>query len=123
MKSELPAFQKAYDLAKEILTRTGKFPRDYKFTLGDRLAILALQTLDLITRATYAKEKREYLDSANLNLERLRVLLRLSHDLGPLSIKGYEHVMVLINELGSQIGGWRKSLGGKHGHDNQEPLS
>jgi hypothetical protein len=37
LKQELPVVQKAYDLAKEVLPRVSKFPRDYKFTLGDRI--------------------------------------------------------------------------------------
>ena len=90
---ELPAIQKAYDLAKEILTRTAKFPREHRFTLGDRIASNVLAVLELLIQATYTKKKTFLLDDANLRLERLRMLLRLSRELGVMSNKGYEYVM------------------------------
>jgi hypothetical protein len=34
---ELVAITKAYDLVREMTQRVGKFPRDFKFLLGDRI--------------------------------------------------------------------------------------
>ncbi len=112
MKTELPAIQKAYDLAKEVLIRIAKFPRDHKFTLGDRIAQNVLSILELLTQAAYTKSKTKLLDEASLRLERMRMLLRLSRDIGALSNKGYEHVMGIVTELGKQVGGWRKQAVG-----------
>jgi hypothetical protein len=33
-KVELPAVQRGYDLAKELLPRVGRYPKEYRFTLG-----------------------------------------------------------------------------------------
>jgi hypothetical protein len=107
--------QKAYDLAKEVLPRVSKFPRDYKFTLGDRIVGNTLDILESLIQAAYSKEKTSLLAKADVHLERVRFLLRLSCDLGPLSQPGYEHVMGLITELGKQIGGWSKQAGASHG--------
>ncbi len=107
-RTDLPAVQKAYDLAKEILTRTAKFPRDHKFLLGDRLANLSLDVLDSLIKAQYSRDKLRPLDAANLGLDRMRHLLRLANELGPLPTKGYAHVTGILAELGAQIGGWRK---------------
>ena len=114
-KKELPAIQKAYDLAREILPRTAKFPRDLKFSLGLRIADNVLMVLELLIQASYTKNKARLLSDANLRLERLRMLLRLSRELGALSNKGYEHVMAIVTELGNQIGGWYKQAGGRDG--------
>jgi hypothetical protein len=113
MKKDLPAVQKAYDLCKEIIPRVSRFPRDYKFTIGDRIIGNCLAVLELLIQASYRRDKIALLDEANLRLERLRFLLRLCRDLGALSNKGYEHVMKMITELGSQVGGWRKQAAGK----------
>lgn len=113
MKKELPAVQKAYDLCKELLPRVSKFPRDVKFTIGDRIAVNCLNILEILIQASYSRQKIHLLNEANMLLERLRFLLRLSRDLGALSNKGYEHVMKIITELGSQVGGWRKQSAGK----------
>ncbi|NLH47508.1 MAG: diversity-generating retroelement protein Avd [Myxococcales bacterium] len=112
MKKDLPAIQKAYDLAKEVLVRLAKFPRDHKFTLGDRIADNVLTVLELLVQAAYTKKKVDLLDEANIRLERLRMLLRLSRELGALSDKGYEHVMGILTDLGQQLGGWRKQASG-----------
>ena len=77
-KKDLPAIQKAYDLAKEILSRTAKFPRDHKFTLGQRIAENVLMVLELLIQAAYTRNKARLLVDANIRLERLRMLLRLS---------------------------------------------
>jgi len=90
MKKELPAVQKAYDLCKEILPRVSRFPRDHRFTLGDRILDNCLSILELLIQASYSRQKIHLLDEANMRLERLRFLLRLCRDLGPLSNNGYK---------------------------------
>jgi len=113
MKKELPAVQKAYDLCKELLTRVSNFPRDYKFSLGERIIENSLAILELLIQASYSQQKVKFLDEANMRLERLRFLLRISRELGSLSNNGYEYVMKMITELGNQVGGWRKQASGK----------
>lgn len=105
--------QKAHDLAKELLPRAAKYPKDYKFSLGDRIVDHTLDILELLLQAAYVRNKMRLLDEANLKLERLRRLLRLSNELGPLSNKGYEYVSKMVDDLGRQIGGWRKQAAGK----------
>ena len=113
MKQDLPAVQKAYDLGKEILPRVGNYPKEYKFSLGERLNDNVLDIIELLVQAAYTREKVNLLDRANMKLERMRFLLRLSHELGALSTKGFEHVMKMVTELGRQIGGWRKQAAGR----------
>lgn len=122
MKAQLPAVQKAHDLAKELLPRVAKYPKDYKFSLGERITDHALDILELLIQASYTKSKVRLLDEANLKLERLRRLLRLSNELGALANKGYAYVSKLVDELGRQIGGWRKQAAGnpgRHGSPGQ----
>ena len=58
------------------------------------------KVLELVVQAVYTKNKSDILSNANLRLERLRMLLRLSRELGALSNKGYEYVMAIVTELG-----------------------
>ena len=117
MRQELPVVQKAYDLAKEVLPRVSKFPRDYKYTLGDRIAENTLEILENVIQAAFRKERRPVLENINLSLERLRFLLRLACDLGSLSWNGNEHVQKIVNELGQQVGGWLKHSSPPHAQD------
>ena len=45
MSEELKVIQKAYDLCVYLVPLANKFPRDYKFTLGDRVTNAVLGAL------------------------------------------------------------------------------
>jgi hypothetical protein len=122
MRQDLPAIQKAYDVAKELFQRVGNFPKEYRYNLGDRIIESVLGVLENLTVAAYSSRKGELLDEASLKLDRLRILVRLSRELGPVSNKGYEHIAVMTDDLGRQIGGWRKQTGGKHAQNLKEPV-
>ena len=64
MAEELKVVTKAYDLVMWLLPQVSKFPRDYRFVLGDRIMNGALDVLELLVEASYERDKRE--------LERLR---------------------------------------------------
>jgi len=49
----------------------------------------------------------------DLGMEKLRVLLRMCHDMEYLDHKGYEFASRKINEAGKMVGGWRKQQEGK----------
>ena len=74
-----------YDFLLYLIPELSKYPRNQKFLLGDRIETLALDILDDFIVAYYSKQKLERLREANLKLERLRYLIRLSHDLKLLS--------------------------------------
>ena len=78
--------------------------------LGDRTETLALDILDDVIVAYYSKQKFERLQNANLKLERLRFLIRLSHDLKLLSNQKYGVISQKFNESGGTVGNWLKSL-------------
>ncbi len=87
MPKEVDAITKLYDFILWIIPKLEKYPRTQKFILADRIEALMLDILDLLIEAAYTKRKQELLMSANLNLEKLRYLIRLSKDLQLLSIK------------------------------------
>ena len=108
-ESTLTAVPKLYDVITWLVGRVEKFPRSQKFTLGDRIVNLALDILELLIEATYTRDRLPLLRRANIQLEKLRYLIRLSHDFKLLSTKQYRHISGEINEVGKRIGGWIKS--------------
>ena len=108
MSQKDQAVPKLYDFIQWLLPQVAKFPRSHKFTLGDRIINLVLDTLQLLIKATYRKQKVELLQEANLNLEQLRYLIRLCKDLNLLGLKRYEYASKGVNEVGKLIGGWIK---------------
>lgn len=53
---------------------------------------------------------RSILLQADVTLTKLRLYLRLCHDLDLLSRGQYEHVSRSVDEIGRLLGGWRKLL-------------
>ena len=101
-----------YDFLLYLIPELSKFPRDQKFVLGDRMETLALDILDDLITAYYSStNKRSVLNSTNIKLERLRYLVRLSHDLKLISNKKYGIISGHINKIGGTLGNWIKSLG------------
>lgn len=90
MPKEVDAVTKLYDFLLWIVPKLEKFPRSQKFLIADRIETIMLDTLDLLIEATYTKRKSGPLRAANLKLEQLRYLIRLSKDLKLLSLKSYE---------------------------------
>ncbi len=95
-----------YDFTKWLLNKTEKFPKKVRFTFTNRVDNNALETLMLLVDARYNKEKKDRLKEINMNLEKLRILIRMSNDLGYIENKGYEYASKKINETGRMIGGW-----------------
>jgi four helix bundle protein len=108
-QSELPVIQKAFDLAREMTQRTRKLPRDLKFVLGDRILETSYDVLDILIEARYARDRRHLLVRANLLLERLRYQVRLCMEERLISVRQYEHVARLTDEVGRMVGGWAKA--------------
>jgi hypothetical protein len=61
---------------------------------------------------SYTRQKIALLDAANLKVEMLRHLVRLAKDLQVLNVSRYEHAARLLDDVGRQIGGWRRSRRG-----------
>lgn len=109
---DLPIFVVWMEFVKWLLPVTEKLPKRVRFSLADRMDNLALDVVEDLVEARYARDKGPVLKRANLRLEKLRVLLRLCHDFKYISYNSYEHSLRSINEAGRMLGGWIKH-GGK----------
>ena len=107
--AELTVITKAYDLVREMTRRVGKFPRDFRFLLGDRILRNVYDVLDCLIEAKFSKEKLVTLGRANLRLEQVRFQVRLAHDEKLISTHQYEVAARLVDEVGRLVGGWRRS--------------
>lgn len=106
MTKEVDALTRLYDYILWVLPRIDKFPRNRKFTLGDRIENLLLDLLALLIEAAYTRNKSGLLKKANLKLEQMRYLLRMAKDLGLINMKSYAFSAKSIDQIGVSIGGW-----------------
>ena len=91
-----------------LLDHTEKFPRRLRLTLTNRIDNMALGVFEALVEARYTKNRRSILARVNLELEKLRLLLRLARDRGCLSRRSFEHACKEINQAGRMVGGWIK---------------
>lgn len=104
-----PALEAMYRFMLWLVPAVEKFPRSQKFLLGDRIQATAMEVLERLVEATYTKERQGLLAQANLGLEKLRFLFRLSMDLRHLDLGRYEHAARALDEVGRMVGGWKKA--------------
>lgn len=85
-----------------------KFPRNYRYTLGNKIEEHLYSLLECIIQAQYSKKKNYFLQKANLSVEMLRHFMRISFKQKITTSKQYEAFAKQLNIIGSQIGGWKK---------------
>ena len=103
-------FQKTYILIREIYKDCNNFPKSQRFVLGQRIENTAVNIVEHIVAANTAGDKASYLAELSLEIEKLRIFLRLSKDLSFLSFKRYELLSARLDEIGRMLGGWAKSV-------------
>lgn len=107
---ESPIFSRTYDLLLWLLPQASKFPRVHRFGLGERVVEQALDFQEILIRAGLSrKERASLLTDADVQLAILRQNLRLCKDLELLKLNQYEHVAIMLAEIGRLLGGWKKS--------------
>ena len=109
MFQNLPIFQKSYDAILWLYPTVNKFPKSQRFVLGQRIENTILRILEGIIDANQERNKLSYLKQTSVELDKLRILIRLSKDLRFISIRQYGFGAGKINEIGKMLGGWIKS--------------
>jgi hypothetical protein len=106
--NELPIVQKTYDLIKWYVPILNRLPRTHKFLLGDRMIGGLYDILEGLILARYAQEKLAKLENLNGKIDILRHQTRLLREFDLMSTERYEYVVKLVNDIGSELGGWIK---------------
>ena len=108
--AESPIFTKTHDLMVWLGQALERFPKSQRFRLAMRIddALFAFHSALLL--AVRSRERRLILQEADLELEKLRLYLRLAQELKCLSFKQYEHAIRMVNEVGKLLGGWIKKI-------------
>lgn len=115
-KSDVVVLPLLYDLIVWLSDKISAYPKKFKYSLGERITNTLLDILERLIEARYSgKKKSHFLRQANILLEKLRYLVRLSKDLQCVSIKEYEYAANKLHEIGSMVGGWEQYSKEKEG--------
>jgi hypothetical protein len=103
-----PIFARTYDLVKWLIPLTVKFPRHQRFVLATAMQQAALGLQERLIEAVRLPNSANTLRAADVELDKLRFYLRLSHDLGYISLGQQCHAGQVLAEIGRLLGSWQK---------------
>lgn len=109
MLEQLTIFEKTYQLIAWLYPTIQKFPKSQRFVLGQQVESVALDLLRGIIRANASRAKLPILYDVSVDLDTLRILLRLCKDLKFISLRQYAFAAEMVNEVGKLLGGWIRS--------------
>lgn len=116
---ELPIIRAWYEFLIWIVPKIEKFPRNLRFTLGERLEQRILAVLETLIRARYSRNRLNLLEAANTELDVILYLLRAAHDLKALPTKAYGMTSEKLLAIGVQLGGWKRASQSRSGPDHE----
>lgn len=91
-----------------LFERTAGFPKRLRQSLTQRIEGRTLDVHEALVEARYGRGRVAALERANLDLEKLRLLLRLACDLNAMPRRTAEHAFAQVDEAGRMVGGWLK---------------
>ena len=100
--------QDCHDLLVWIIPKLDQFPRARRYSLGSRIETSLLDVLESLLEASYSSRANPPLKRASLKLNSLRHLWRVAFELTAINSKSFEYGARLIDDIGKQIGGWKK---------------
>jgi four helix bundle protein len=107
---EMVIFTQTFDLLTWLLPHCDRFPSSQRFVMTKRLQDAAFEFHEALyeANARSGQARMQHLQSADANLNKLRVYLRLAWQWDWLSSGQYEHASRLVAEVGKLLGGWIK---------------
>ena len=87
-------------------------PKVHRYSLGQRIDILFIETIESLTTATYLRreEKLPYVRLSIRKVDTLKVLLMILWETKSLDNKKYGALSVKIEDVGRMLGGWHGQL-------------
>lgn len=112
MTDILPVVEKMLAVYKLWNEYRDVMPKKNRYTLGDRIDTKFLFILELLYIASYQNkvEKIPTLEKALAGTDTLKFLLRLCWEVRVFDEKKYSALSEGLQEVGRQVGGWKKGL-------------
>ena len=105
---KLVIFQKIYDFLLWLYPLINRIPKSHRLILGRSMEEEGIKILLLSIEANKLKDNTRKIVQQQMSdeLDKLRILIRLTKDLHFMSIAQYQHAAEKINEIGKILYGW-----------------
>ena len=90
------------------MTATKDFPREYKYTLGQKIKEELIELVVMIYRANSARDKAQHIESILERVQAIQLMMRLAHDMRILPRRHYAALSEMTDSLARQAQGWLK---------------
>ena len=110
MAKKLSILDKTFQLALLLHHRTAEFNRKYKFTIGDRIDVVAEEAQEMILRGNHQtdpKRAAQIIYDFVLRIDTLSLKLRMAVALGLMSDDAKAQCDMLIAKIKDEARGWR----------------
>lgn len=109
---QLPLYQTTYKLLIQLYDIVKQFPKEHKYTLGEKIKTTALELLIGMYQANIVQDSERYEKISVLRewYEMLKIMIRISRDIRIVSLTQYADLSLLLDSVGKQLIGWQKSL-------------
>jgi hypothetical protein len=108
---DLPVYKSIYDLLFSLFERVRHFPKDFQYTLGERIKNETIALTEMIYHANAFEEmpeKIKQLRNLCAKVETLRLLLRLCYDLRLYNLEAYVRFNEQVEDISKQLNNWQK---------------
>lgn len=109
-ENQSPIFVKTSNFLLWMMQHTENFPKNERFRLAKRIEDSAFDFYEELVHAVKSRDKRRFLLQADLELDKLRLYLRLAHQRKLTSHSQYIYSAEVLAEIGKLLGGWLKSI-------------
>ena len=90
-----------------VTRKTKDFPRDFKYSLGDKLRNECIELVIFIYKAnTLRQQRKEHLQQILERVQVIELMLRLSRDLRLFNVVAFSEIVLLTDSLARQAQGW-----------------
>jgi hypothetical protein len=109
--NELQVYKITYDLAMHTFVFTEKMKRSFKYTLGEKLNLNAIELLLNIYKANSRKAERfAQLQRGQENIEEIRLLIRMAKDLQIMTVNRFVTLNEMVENISKQVYGWQQTV-------------
>jgi hypothetical protein len=103
----LPIYKTTYQLLEMVTRKTKDFPRDFKYSLGDKIRNECIELVVFIYKAnTLRQQRKEHLQQILERVQVIELMLRLAKDLRLLNVTVFSEIVLLTDSLARQAQGW-----------------
>ncbi|MCD7879234.1 MAG: four helix bundle protein, partial [Candidatus Gastranaerophilales bacterium] len=102
--------QASYDLLVKIMNLTKSYPRDYKYSIGEKMQNHMLDLIVDVYKANSSIDKTKNIKSIQEHIQFIGLFLRISMDINIISDLKYSEFVEELYSVDKQASAWLKSL-------------